>query len=93
MAGLAPDLTHIHWPALSLAEVEARLTAPGMPFEMVVETIRGTKLRVWKNIPPTLSHLLTAARAYGDRPFTIHEEERISYEANHRAIVALATHL
>ena len=93
MAGLAPHLTHMHWPALSLAEVEARLTAPGMPFEMAVETIRGTTLRVWKNIPPTLSHLLTAARPYADRPFTIHEEERISYEANHRAVVALATHL
>jgi len=32
MAGLAPDLTQMHWPALSLAKVEARLTAPGMPF-------------------------------------------------------------
>ena len=93
MAGLASDLTHSLWPALSLGEVEARLTAPGMPFEMAVETIRGTALRVWKTLPPTLAHLLASARAYGDRPFTIHEEERVSYEANHRAVVALATHL
>ncbi|MBB4617418.1 class I adenylate-forming enzyme family protein [Sphingomonas abaci] len=93
MVGLALDQLAPCWPALSLAEVEARLTAPGMPFEMTIETIRGTPMRVWKTMPPTLAHLLTAARVHGDRPFTIHEEERVSYEANHRAVGALATYL
>ncbi|GAA0311507.1 class I adenylate-forming enzyme family protein [Sphingomonas oligophenolica] len=78
------------WPKISLAEAEARLTAPGAPFEMEISTINGVPTRVWKNAPPSLAWLIQAARAHGERPFTIYEDERVSYEANFRAVATLA---
>ena len=81
------------WPAMSLEQARAALTAPGAKFEMEEAEIDGRRTRVWKNAPPTLPWLLSAARAFGDRTFTIYEDERVSYDANHRATAALAEHL
>ena len=81
------------WPAISLREAQAALTAPGARFEMDTVTIRGVPTRVWKNAPPSLRWLLEASRAHGERLFSIYEDERVSYEANWRAAVALANHL
>ncbi len=81
------------WPAMSLAEATARLTAPGLKFEMEEVEVRGVRTRVWKNTPPSLPWLLTAARAHGDRLITIYEDERVTYEANFRATAALAAYL
>ncbi|MCW3847781.1 acyl--CoA ligase [Sphingomonas sp. LB-2] len=78
------------WPARSLAECEALLTAPGARFETETAVIRGVETKVWKNAPPTLRILTQLARAYGDRTFTIYEDERVSYEANFRAVSHLA---
>ncbi|SFP61310.1 class I adenylate-forming enzyme family protein [Sphingomonas rubra] len=81
------------WPATTLAEATARLTAPGMKFEMEEVAVRGVPTRVWKNTPPSLPWLLTAARAHGERLLTIYEDERVTYEANFRATAALSAHL
>lgn len=81
------------WPAMSLAEAQALLTAPGQPFEMTTATIRGVETRVWKNAPPSLRALIDASRAHRVRLMTIYEDERVSYDANHRATAALAAHL
>jgi long-chain acyl-CoA synthetase len=78
------------WPKMSLPEVEAKLTAPGERFEMETLTINGVPTRVWKNAPPSLAWLAQASRAHGERLFTIYEDERVSYEANFRAVAALA---
>ena len=82
-----------HWPRLPLAQARAALTQPGSRFEMETIPIRGVPTRVWKNAPPSLPALFTAARAYGERLFVIYEDERVSYEATARAIAALAAHL
>ncbi len=81
------------WPAMSLADAHAVLTAPGARFEMETVPIRGVPTRVWKNAPPSLPWLITAARAYGDRLFSIYEDERVTYDATFRAVAALAEHL
>ncbi|WBO21694.1 class I adenylate-forming enzyme family protein [Sphingomonas abietis] len=92
-----PDpLTHLPdgWPKASLGAIEAMLCAPGQPFEMQAETIRGVPTRTWKNQPPSLPALARMARAaHGDRTFIVYEEERISYEAWFRATAALAAEL
>src|SRR3546814_4867818 len=80
------------WPAMSIAEAEALLTAPGQKFEMETVTIRGVPTRVWKHSPVHLRALIEAARAYGGLPFTIYEDERVSYDANFRAIVRSEEH-
>ena len=81
------------WPKMSLAEVERRLTAPGERFEMETVSVDGVPTRVWKNAPPSLGWLASAARAHGERLFVIHEDERVTYEATHRATAALARDL
>jgi acyl-CoA synthetase (AMP-forming)/AMP-acid ligase II len=81
------------WPRLSLAEVNARLTAPGARFEMEEVEIRGVPTRVWKNAPPSLPMLTRFSRTHGDRLFTIFEDERISFDATFRATAALAAEL
>jgi len=81
------------WPQASLAEIDARLTAPGARFEMDEIDIRGVPTRVWKNAPPSLPMLARFSRVHGQRLFTIFEDERISFEASFRAAAALAAAL
>ncbi len=81
------------WPVMSMTETERLLTAAGSKFEMDVVTIGGVDTRIWKNAPPSLRYLIEAARAHGERLFTIYEDERVSYEATWRAVTTLAAHL
>ena len=81
------------WPRMSLYQVDALLTAPGSRLEMDEAVIRGVRTRVWKNAPPSLAFLARHSRTHGDRPFTIYEDERVSFEASFRASAALAGEL
>ena len=81
------------WPRMTLAEVDAVLTAPGARFEMETVTIRGIPTRAWKNAPPSLPMLARFSRLHGERLITIFEEERVSFEANFRASAAIAAEL
>src|SRR5258708_29467497 len=78
------------WPAMSIAQAHALLTAPGATFEMEEIVIRGVPTRTWKNAPPTLRAVVEASEAFGDRIFLVHEDERVSFAAFHRAVAALA---
>ena len=73
------------WPAISLAEAHARLTAPGAPFETETVTVRGIPVTTRKNAPPTLRELFLLGRSHGDKTFVVYEDERVSYEAFARA--------
>ena len=81
------------WPKMSLEQVEAALTAPGAKFEVDTVDIRGVPTRVWKHAPPTLAALTAMVRAYGEREFTVYEDERVTYEAHYRAVCHLAARL
>ncbi|OWK32568.1 class I adenylate-forming enzyme family protein [Sphingomonas mucosissima] len=81
------------WPAMSVKQAEAVLTAPGAKFEMETVDIRGVPTRIWKNAPPHMAALVALSRTHGERLATIYEDERVSYDAQFRAIAALATNL
>ncbi len=81
------------WPRMSLAQVDALLTAPGSRLELDEAVIRGIPTRIWKNAPPNLPFLVRLSRAHGQRLATILEDERITWDAQYRAIVALASEL
>jgi len=81
------------WPAMSIAQAHAMLTAPGMPFEMEELDIKGVRIRTWKNTPPTMRSVLEAGRAHGDKIFLVYEDERASFEAFFRATSAFAHEL
>ncbi|HEU0133471.1 MAG TPA: class I adenylate-forming enzyme family protein [Allosphingosinicella sp.] len=78
---------------MSLREVDSLLTAPGSRLEMDEAVIRGIPTRVWKNAPPNLPTLVRLSRAHGSRTATIFEAERVSWEAQYKAIAALAFEL
>ena len=79
-----------NWPALSLEEAHARLTAPGAAFETAEITVRGVPLLVWKHVPATAAEAFARARAYGPREFLVYQDERIPYEGFARASLTLA---
>ncbi len=78
------------WPAMSLAQAHAMLTAPGSPFEMTDAVIGGITTRVWKNPPHTFRDTFVTGRGFGDRIFLVYEDERVSFEAFARASLAIA---
>src|ERR1700743_3203782 len=81
------------WPAMSIVQAHALLTAPGSPFEMDEAVIRGVKTRVWKNAPPSLRELLAFGRTHGDKTFLVYEDERATFETFTRAALAVADEL
>ena len=83
----------VNWPAMSIAEAHAILTAPGQPFEMETLDIRGIPTRTWKNVPPTLADVFAAGRLHGEKIFLVHEDERVSFEAFARATLAFSARL
>ncbi|MCC2975794.1 acyl--CoA ligase [Sphingomonas sp. PL-96] len=81
------------WPACTLAEATARLTAPGARFEMETVAIRGVPTRTWKHAPESLAALARESRVHGDRLFLIHEDDRVTFAASYRAVTILAVEL
>ena len=81
------------WPAISLEEAHARLTAPGRPFETTAVTVRGRPMTVWKHVPATAAQLFARARTFGPREFLVLDGERVTYDAFIRAVTVLAADL
>ena len=76
------------WPAMTIEEAHAFLTAPGTPFEMETVDIRGVPIRTYKGTPPSLRAIFDLGRAHGEKEFIIYEGERLSYENHYRAATA-----
>ncbi len=56
------------------------LTAAGADFEVVLETVRGVPMRVFRNAPPTLRVVLEASAAFAERDAVVYEDERYTYQ-------------
>ena len=69
------------------AEIRAKLTGPGGPFEIVEEEVHGERMQVLKKRIPSLRAMLEASEAHGEREYLVHGGQRFSY-ARHRALVA-----
>ncbi|RPH54764.1 MAG: long-chain fatty acid--CoA ligase [Lysobacterales bacterium] len=82
-----------NWPAMSIEQAHARLTAPGARFEIEELSIRGIRTRVWKNGPRTLRELFLLSRAFADRTFLVYEDDRATFASFARAVVSLAHEL
>ncbi len=74
----------------SRAEVTARLTGPGQPFEIEVVDVRGIPTRTWKTAPPTLRAVLELSASHGDADFLVYEDERITFAEHYAAVATLA---
>lgn len=69
------------------------LTAPGAPFELVVQEVRGAPMKVYKNAPPNVRAVWLSTAAYGDRTYIVYEDERITYAEAHRLTASIANWL
>ena len=78
---------------ISYEEAIAQITGPGGPFEITEALIRGERLRVFKNTPPSLRSLFDLARARGDQTFLVYEDESWSWAETMRHVDALAAAL
>jgi long-chain acyl-CoA synthetase len=80
-------------PAVSIAEANEALTAPGQIFEMQELDIRGVPTRTWKNAPPSLRAVIDMSLAHGDAPFLVYEDERTTFSEHYRIACTLAQRL
>ena len=60
--------------ALSYDEAVKNLTAPGAPFELVTETVRGLPMRIFKNREKSMREKVANAGLRGDTEFLVQGE-------------------
>lgn len=78
----------------SLSEVDAVLTAPGAPFEMVTLDGRDPPVRGWAHFPTTMPSFIDAiAQRHAEREALVLDERRVSYTVLVGAACTLARHL
>lgn len=78
----------------ALREIEARLTAPGAPFEITVEPVLGVPTRVFRERLPHLRALLETSAAHGDAEYLVVDDgRRISYAEHLRDVASVAAAL
>ena len=75
---------------LSVAEVDAQLTAPDQMFETVDVEIRGVLTKVWKNCPARLADILALSRGHGDKVFLVYEDDQLTFDEHFRSAAHLA---
>jgi acyl-CoA synthetase (AMP-forming)/AMP-acid ligase II len=69
------------------------MTGEGELFEIVEADIDGTRLRVFKNAPPSLNTIWDASAAHGDATYLVYEDERFSYARTREVVDVLARSL
>ena len=69
------------FPAMSIEQAHALLTAPGTPLEVGEEEVRGIRMKVWKNAPSTLREIYALGAMFGARDHLVFEDERATVAA------------
>ena len=78
------------WPRLSVKDARELLIQPGSPFEVGSAVIDGRPTRVWRCAPCTLKDVVEGVRRWKDRTFIVYEDERVTFDAFHRAVATMA---
>jgi long-chain acyl-CoA synthetase len=80
-------------PQMSIAEANAILTAPDGRFPMKRIEVRGEKYAVFDGLPETFAELFEATAKYASREYLVYEDERVTFGAFRRAVIALTSRL
>ncbi|HVY88781.1 MAG TPA: AMP-binding protein, partial [Hyphomonadaceae bacterium] len=81
------------FPAMSIPQANAALTAPGAKFELEEKVIGGVTFRTYKNAPQTLRALILNSVNWGTREYLVYQDERVTFSAHYKAVAHLATAL
>lgn len=73
-----------------LSVLDAKMTAPGSPFEIDEININGLQTRVWKHAAPSLRAIFESTRQFAERDYLVYGDERITYGEHYHQVVALA---
>jgi acyl-CoA synthetase (AMP-forming)/AMP-acid ligase II len=79
--------------ARAAADVRARLTGPGGPFEIAEQDVLGIPTPVFVHRAGSLREVLVASAAHGEREYLIDSRHRVSYAAHVEAVAAFAARL
>src|SRR4051794_18989160 len=78
----------------ALLDADARLTAPGAPFEMLEEEVLGERMAVFRNRPRSLRQILADATRHGDRDCLVFDDgTRITFEQLVKDVASVASAL
>lgn len=72
------------------AEVERELLAPGSPFSIARQEVLGEELAVFEQRAPHLRALLSGSTRFGDLPYLVFPDLRLSFREHLQAVSALA---
>jgi long-chain acyl-CoA synthetase len=61
------------------AEAAALLLAPGSPFELSVETVRGREMKVFKTRERSMREKVANAAVHGSKDFLVYDDWRVSF--------------
>ena len=75
---------------MPLEDIEARLTGPGGPFEIVEEEVLGVPTAVCKSRLPSLRALLESSIARGDDEYIVFGEQRITFAQHAQRVASVA---
>jgi acyl-CoA synthetase (AMP-forming)/AMP-acid ligase II len=75
---------------MEIDRIRDALSAPGQPFELVEQEIRGSTLPVYRHLPRNLSHMIVQAAEFGDRVFLVSGERRLTFADTLAQAAALA---
>jgi long-chain acyl-CoA synthetase len=81
------------FPAMSIEQAHALLTQPGTPLEVGDGEVRGVKMKIWKNAPPTLREVYALGAMFGPRDHLVFEDERATIAATRAAAAKFAHQL
>ena len=75
------------WPAMSIQQANAMLAAPDSPLALEDAVIGDVDLKVYSSAPPTIPSIVELAKqGFGARDYLVYEDERVTYDAFHRAV-------
>jgi long-chain acyl-CoA synthetase len=78
------------YPVMTIAQCNALVTAAGARFELEEKVINGVKLRIYKNAPPTLRHVLLNSINWETREYLVYQDERVTFAAHYKAVAHFA---
>lgn len=91
---MSSELLPPNWPAMSIAEANAALAAPGSPVQVEDTVIDGVPSKGYTNAPPNIhSILFLAAMTHPERDYIVYKDERVTYKAMLRAVEHFAATL
>ena len=69
------------------------LTGPGGRFEVTEAEVRGQRLRVYVNAPPSLREIWLASAAHGEAEHLVYEDDRWTFDEAHADVARIAAWL